>query len=214
MSDDVIVVGGGLAGLVVARHASCRRRARAVARSAPGFGERLWPAPFVVHGRLVEPGRRAGSTRGCSELLRAEVDVDGVRIGARTFRCVAALTHWCRFCGRYSGAARGGRQPRPRDRRHRTRRPCAGTLEKQRDVSVVERAGTMPPIRRCVTSSTVARVHGRRRHGRHAGLDAARPGRRDGDGVCALLRPRGGVRRRHERAHGCHRGGPGLSGRA
>ena len=181
------------------------RSARALRRAGMGG---------AVRGR--RPARRVGRGWFDTRLqrpLRAEVDRYGVRIApAPSF----ASARW-----HTGGALRSGFPVPPEAGGDLERvivaiNPAgrAWTPETNEDVSVAEwlaRLAPDPATRDFVYGWS---VDGRRRHGRHAGLDAARPGRGDGDGLCALFRPRGGVRRRHERAHGCHRRGPGLSGRA
>src|SRR5690349_554057 len=77
--DDVIVVGGGLAGLVAARelHAAGRRVRLLEARDR--FGGRAWAAPYPGTDRLVELGGGWFDT-GLQRPLAAETARYGVRV--------------------------------------------------------------------------------------------------------------------------------------
>jgi len=79
MSDDVIVVGGGLAGLVAARELGRAGRRVRVLEARERFGGRVWAKPFAGGGRLVELGG-GWFDSGLQQPLRAEVDRYGVRI--------------------------------------------------------------------------------------------------------------------------------------
>jgi monoamine oxidase len=79
MSDDAIVVGGGLAGLVAARELRRAGRLVRVLEARGRFGGRAWAAPFAGDGRLVELGGGWFDTR-LQRPLRAEADRYGVRI--------------------------------------------------------------------------------------------------------------------------------------
>jgi monoamine oxidase len=81
MNDDVIVVGGGLAGLVAARdlrEAGLRVR---VLEARERFGGRVWAAPFAGSGRLVELGGGWFDSR-LQRPLRGEAERYGVRVVA------------------------------------------------------------------------------------------------------------------------------------
>ena len=77
--DDVIVVGGGLAGLVAARDLAQAGCAVRLLEARDRFGGRAWAAPFDGDGRLVELGGGWFDT-GLQHPLRAEVERYGVRV--------------------------------------------------------------------------------------------------------------------------------------
>ena len=79
MTDDAIVVGGGLAGLVAARDLSHTGRRVRLLEARERFGGRVWAAPFGGDGRLVELGGGWFDT-GLQQPLREEVERYGVRI--------------------------------------------------------------------------------------------------------------------------------------
>ena len=108
MSDDVIVVGGGLAGLVAARELRRAGRRVRLLEARERFGGRAWAAPFAGDGRLVELGGGWFDTR-LQRPLRAEVDRYGVRIAPAPSFASRALAHRWRVAVGISGAARGGR---------------------------------------------------------------------------------------------------------
>jgi len=88
MSDDVIVVGGGLAGLVAARDLRRAGRNVRLLEARDRFGGRAWAAPFAGDGRLVELGGGWFDTQ-LQRPLRAEADRYGVRVvPAPAFRSV------------------------------------------------------------------------------------------------------------------------------
>ncbi len=80
MSDDAIVVGGGLAGLVAARELRRAGRRVRVLEARERLGGRVWAAPFAGDGRLVELGGGWFDTR-LQRPLRDEVERYGVRVG-------------------------------------------------------------------------------------------------------------------------------------
>jgi monoamine oxidase len=79
MSDDVIVVGGGLAGLVAARDLRRAGRRVRLLEARNRFGGRVWAAPFAGDGPLVELGGGWFDTR-LQRPLRAEVDRYSLRV--------------------------------------------------------------------------------------------------------------------------------------
>ena len=143
MSDDVIVVGGGLAGLVAARELSRAGRRVRLLEARERFGGRAWAAPFAGDGRLVELGGGWFDTR-LQRPLRAEVDRYGVRIApAPSFASVRWHT---------GGALRSG-LPVPPEAGADLERVIvaineagrAWTRETNEDVSVAEWLGRLAP---------------------------------------------------------------------
>ena len=92
MADDVIVVGGGLAGLVAARGLQRAGRKVRLLEARKRFGGRAWAAPFAGDGRLVELGGGWFDT-GLQRGLRAEADRYRVRVEpAPSFGCARWYT--------------------------------------------------------------------------------------------------------------------------
>jgi monoamine oxidase len=79
MDADVIVVGGGLAGLVAARELRAAGRRVHLLEARERFGGRVWAAPFAGEGRLVELGGGWFDSR-LQRPLRAEVERYAVRL--------------------------------------------------------------------------------------------------------------------------------------
>jgi monoamine oxidase len=92
MADDVIVVGGGLAGLVAARELRRAGRKVRLLEARERFGGRAWAAPFAGDGRLVELGGGWFDT-SLQRALGAEADRYGVRVvPAPAFGCTRWFT--------------------------------------------------------------------------------------------------------------------------
>jgi monoamine oxidase len=143
MSDDVIVVGGGLAGLVAARDLREAGRRVRVLEARERFGGRVWAAPFDGTGRLVELGG-GWFDSGLQHPLRAEVERYGVRVVPAP---AYASARW-----RTGGALRSG-FPVPPDAGADLERVIvaiseagrAWTSETSEDVSVAEWLGRLAP---------------------------------------------------------------------
>jgi monoamine oxidase len=79
MPDDVIVVGGGVAGLIAARDLAAAGRRVRLLEARTRFGGRLWSGPFAGDGPLIEYGA-SWFDADLQRPLREELDRCGVRV--------------------------------------------------------------------------------------------------------------------------------------